>query len=155
MSSHSASPMVLCAHPCHLPPLITAQHRAQTWTVHHEKQSKSSVMAKTQYPNRQKSTWCVQGQMHTFPALWKGTSTTAYTNQTPYLTNIFLLFATYSTCLINKAAYTHAKSLQSCPTLCDPMDCSLPGSSVHGILQARILEWVAMPSSRGSSQPRD
>ena len=44
---------------------------------------------------------------------------------------------------------------QSCPTLCDPMDCSPPGSSVHGILQARILEWVAMPSSRGSSQARD
>ena len=43
---------------------------------------------------------------------------------------------------------------QSCPTLCDPMDCSLAGSSVHGILQARILEWVAMPSSRGSSQSR-
>ena len=38
---------------------------------------------------------------------------------------------------------------------CDPTDCSLAGSSVHGILQARILEWVAMPSSRGSSQPRD
>ena len=38
-----------------------------------------------------------------------------------------------------------AKSLQSCPTLCKPMDCSPPGSSVHGILQARILEWVAMP----------
>ena len=37
---------------------------------------------------------------------------------------------------------------QPCPTLCDPMDCSPPGSSVHGILQARILEWVAMPSSR-------
>ena len=45
--------------------------------------------------------------------------------------------------------------IQSCPTLCDPMDCSLPGSSVHGVLQARILEWVAMPSSRGSSQPKD
>ena len=45
---------------------------------------------------------------------------------------------------------THAKSLQSCLTLCDPMDCSLPGSSVYGILQARILEWVAIPSSRGS-----
>ena len=45
--------------------------------------------------------------------------------------------------------------LQSCPTLCDPMDCSLPGSSVHGILQARIPEWVAMPSFRGSSRPRD
>ena len=45
----------------------------------------------------------------------------------------------------------HAKSLQSCPTLCNPMDHSPPGSSVHGILQAKILEWVAMPSSRGSS----
>ena len=39
--------------------------------------------------------------------------------------------------------------LQSCPTLCDPMDCSPPGSSVHGILQARILEWVAMSFSKG------
>ena len=38
---------------------------------------------------------------------------------------------------------------QSCRTLCDPMDCSLSGSTVHGILQARILEWVAMPFSRG------
>jgi len=44
---------------------------------------------------------------------------------------------------------------QSCPTLCDPMDCSPPGSSVYGIIQARILEWVAMPSSRESSQPRN
>ena len=44
-----------------------------------------------------------------------------------------------------------AKSLQSYPTLCNPMDCSLPGSSVHGILQARILEWAAISSSRGSS----
>ena len=41
------------------------------------------------------------------------------------------------------------------PTLCNPMDCSPPGSSVHGILQARILEWVAISFSRGSSQPRD
>ena len=44
---------------------------------------------------------------------------------------------------------------QSCPTLCDPMDCSLSGSSVHGIFQARILEWVAVSFSRGSSQPKD
>ena len=44
---------------------------------------------------------------------------------------------------------------QSCMTLCHSMDCSPPGSSVQGVLQARILEWVAMPSSRGSSQPRD
>ena len=46
-------------------------------------------------------------------------------------------------------------SLQSCPTLCDPMDCSSPGSFVHGILQARLLEWVATDSSRGSSWPRN
>ena len=43
-----------------------------------------------------------------------------------------------------------AKSLQLCSTLCEPMDCSLPDSSVHGILQAGILEWVAMASSKGS-----
>ena len=44
------------------------------------------------------------------------------------------------------------KVVQSCPALCDPMDCSLLGSSVHGLLQARMLEWVAMPS-RGFSDP--
>ena len=43
---------------------------------------------------------------------------------------------------------------QWCLTFCNPMDCSLPGSSVHGIPQARILEWVAVPFSRGSSQLR-
>ena len=48
-----------------------------------------------------------------------------------------------------------AQSLQSCLTLCDPMDCSLPGSSSHGILQARILEWVGISFSRGSSWTRD
>ena len=44
---------------------------------------------------------------------------------------------------------------QSCLTLCDPMDCNPTGSSVHGILRARILKWVAIPFSRGSSQSRD
>ena len=44
---------------------------------------------------------------------------------------------------------------QSCPTLCDPMGCSLPGSSVHRIFQATVLEWIAISFSRGSSQPRD
>ena len=43
---------------------------------------------------------------------------------------------------------------QSCLTLCDPTDCSLSGSSVHGIFQARVLEWIAISFSRGSSQPR-
>ena len=49
----------------------------------------------------------------------------------------------------------HAKSLRSCPTLCNHVDHCSPGSSVHGILQATILEWVIMPSSRGSFGPRD
>ena len=44
---------------------------------------------------------------------------------------------------------------QSCPTLCDPVDCSLPGSSVHGIFQAIVLEWLAISFSRGSSRPRN
>ena len=48
-----------------------------------------------------------------------------------------------------------AKLFQSCSTLCDPVDCSPPGASVHGIPQARILAWVAVSFSRGSFQPRD
>ena len=51
--------------------------------------------------------------------------------------------------------FMHACMLQPHLTLCNPVDCSPPGSSVHGILQSRILDWVAMPSSKGSSQPRD
>ena len=54
---------------------------------------------------------------------------------------------------LNKWVCVTAKLFQSGPALCKPLDCSLPGSSVHGILQARILEWVAIPFSRGSSQP--
>ena len=61
---------------------------------------------------------------------------------------------------IHTHTHTHiyicvAQLLQLCPTLCDPMDYSLPGFSVHGILQARILEWVAIPISRRSFRPRD
>ena len=56
---------------------------------------------------------------------------------------------------ISNAYFVCVLAVQSSPTLCDPMDCSPPGSSVYGILQARILEWVAIPFSRGSSQPRD
>ena len=55
--------------------------------------------------------------------------------------------------VMNTLACMLCTSFQSSLTLCDPMDYSLPGSSVHGILQARILEWVAMASSRGSSWP--
>ena len=53
------------------------------------------------------------------------------------------------------SVWVHLTLLQLCLTLCSPVDCCLPGSSVHGILQARILEWVAMPSFRGSYWPRD
>ena len=53
------------------------------------------------------------------------------------------------------ALIVHAKWLQSCQTLCNPMDSNPPGSSVHGILQARVLEWVAMPSSIASPRLRD
>ena len=56
---------------------------------------------------------------------------------------------------LGAGACVRAKSLQPCPTLCDPMDCGPPGSPVHGMLQARRLEWVAIPFSRGSSRPRD
>ena len=67
---------------------------------------------------------------------------------------------------MSKGAYTckvfggvfctvYAQLLQLSPTLCDPMGCSLPGSSLYGIFQARILGWGAMPSPRGSSRPRD
>ena len=52
---------------------------------------------------------------------------------------------------LSRLLCVHAKLLHSCPTLCDPIDCSLPGPSVHGILQARILKLVAMPFSRGIS----
>ena len=56
-----------------------------------------------------------------------------------------------STCI----SESESEVTQSCPILCDPMDYSLPLSSIHGIFQARVLEWVAISFSRGSSQPRD
>ena len=69
------------------------------------------------------------------------------------LTTVLLSIWKSSKCSVNSHskwthACTHAKSLQSCLTLCNPIDCSRSGSSVHGILQARILQWVAMPYSK-------
>ena len=55
----------------------------------------------------------------------------------------------------SRSGQSESEVVQSCLTLCNPVDCSLPGSSIHGILQARILELVAISFSRGSSQPRD
>ena len=67
------------------------------------------------------------------------------------------LFRMYSGCLQRSWVWGFAGSevTQSCPTLCDPMDCRLPGSSIYGIFQAGILEWVAISFSRRSSQHRD
>ena len=65
----------------------------------------------------------------------------------PFLihTNLIdVLLCVFSFLFQSAAATAAAKSHQSCPTLCDPMDCSLPGSSVYGIVQARVLEWVAI-----------
>ena len=57
--------------------------------------------------------------------------------------------------MFSLTVYLGCEVIQSCPTLCNPMDCSPPGSSLHGILQARVLEWIAISFSRGSSWPRD
>ena len=59
------------------------------------------------------------------------------------------------TFLTRSESESECEVAQSCPTLCDPMDCSRPGSSIHRIFQERVLEWVAISFSRGSSQPRD
>ena len=81
------------------------------------------------------------------------------------LAELSLIYKSEDRCLYHMVALNMIKDqkisvgevlvTQLCPTLCHPMDCSLPGSSVHGILQARILEWVSIPFSRGSSWPRD
>ena len=63
------------------------------------------------------------------------------------------LFFTKEARIYNEAS--ESEVTQSWLTLCIPLDCSLPGSSVHGILQVRILGWVVMPNSRGSPRPRD
>ena len=58
-------------------------------------------------------------------------------------------------CNHHQSNKSESKVTQSCPNFCDPMDCSLPGSFIHEIFQARVLEWVAISFSRGSSWPRD
>ena len=75
---------------------------------------------------------------------------------TEYLVIVFflLLFVIFHNIVLVSGVHACLLSLQSCPTLCDPVDYSLPGSSVHGIFQVRILECLAVPSSRGSSWSR-
>ena len=73
----------------------------------------------------------------------------------PENSNDLLLYALSSVGPTHWQWKKESEVAQSCPTLCDPMDCSLPGSAVHGIFQASVLEWVAISFSRGSSWPRD
>ena len=82
-----------------------------------------------------------------------------------YINPLFLRFSSHIGCYLVLSRVPYAvwwrsevkwnEVVQSCLTLCNPMDCSLPGSSLHGILQARVLEWVTSSFSRGSSWPRD
>ena len=80
---------------------------------------------------------------------WISVYTLGYLQQLQYIKHLKNYILLNTDCFIK---WSHA---HSCPTLCDLMDCSLPGSSVHGIFQARILEWVAISFSRRSSWPRD
>ena len=77
-----------------------------------------------------------------------------YTHMELYIYYIYIGFICIVCIYIYKLS-VHAKLLQLCPAVCDPMDCRPPGSSVRGIFQARILEWGAIPSSKGSSPPSD
>ena len=79
------------------------------------------------------------------PILFKGQQFYSHTHTHTHIYNHYIVRLKLIQCSVSK----------SCPTLCHPIDSSLPGSSVPGILQARILEWVAMPSPGGSSRPRN
>ena len=73
----------------------------------------------------------------------------------PLLSNVIGEAGQVCLCLPNRLLTSMRVQAQLCPTLYDPVDCSAPGSSVHGISQARTLEWVVISSSRGSPRPRD
>ena len=109
------------------------------------------VLASVQIPkNWGLCIWMTHGSCHVNPGKWEYIlQNSSPLNQALQIQIPALLLPVIVPSMI------HAKSFQSCLTLCDPVDWNPPGASVHGILQARILEWVAMPSSRGSSQPRD
>ena len=108
---------------------------------------------------------CELPRLHLFnvPPLSSSPQSPSHFHELPHLPSLYvvLLKIISSNLLIlsqmnhSTGKCLHAQSLQSCPALCDPMDYRPPSSSVHGILQARRLECVAIPSSRGSSWPRD
>ena len=84
-----------------------------------------------------------------------GSQDPIFIRQTRDLPKITLFFRIWKTKWVNLLIQSESEVAYLCPSLCGPMDCSLPGCSVHRIFQARILEWVAFSFSRGSFQPRD
>ena len=115
----------------------TEQHTEGTWVPRMTSWSKAA---------------CLPWTFHLHSIMWETNKplNKHYVRQISLLISLLL-----SHCYIGSPVLCCAMSFQSCPTLCDPTDCSPLGSSVHGILQARILEWVALPSSWWSSWPRD
>ena len=95
-----------------------------------------------------------RGIFHYVPNHWVSKNITKVAGLWIFICLFFSLAFIYPNILFGVLA-VHAKLLQLYPALCKPMGCGLPGSSVHEVLQARILEWAAMPSSRGSSRLRD
>ena len=88
--------------------------------------------------------------------IWQILISTSRRKEDGYNTNSYVQFMKeVKVILLWKWKKVKVLVTQSCPNLCNPMDCSLPGFSVHGILQTRLLEWIAISFSRGSSQPRD
>ena len=111
---------------------------------------------------------CVRKPTHTFSfnmLIWNHSQRTSWINFNKYWVPIHLWLIALKIAFISMVIFSHnleilslsqlsevSEVAQSCLTLCNPMDCRLPGSSIHGIFQSRILEWVAISFSRGSSQ---
>ena len=97
-----------------------------------------------------KGGWAAQGRASHFSPLTANSTLAVHRNPESSLPE-WWIFSSWC----SLPSWSEVKVFQSCLTLWDPMDCCLRGSSVHGILQARILEWIAIPFFRGSSQPWD
>ena len=123
----------------HFNPHSIAQN-SDIWTILHMKKSK-------------KCSPCLSSSIPDTVIYWKGAPMFVQLAR-GQSEDLQLLYLCVCVCVC-VCVHAQALSLQSCPTVFDSLDCSPPGSSVHGISQARMLEWVAMPPSRGSSQPRD
>ena len=92
---------------------------------------------------------------HLYMTTGKTTALTRWTCVSKVMSLLFNMLSRLVTDFLPRSYESESEVAQSCLTLCDSMDCSLPDSSVHGIFQAIVLEWIAISFSRGSSRPRD